>query len=367
MLSAFCWFLLSSTSQALPLKIHPTVGPRGWVNTNLVGATFISDIAVLGSQVYAGGLLEGGVYPLEYLAGQLWLFTPPATWTAQYSTPLVFSKVESLITNAAQTLLYSSVGNVDDASVDSFTPLASAPVALDDISTAVEAASTVVDLSLGPDGALFAAGGTTEFPPLGEVWRWDGTNWNSTDFSAKGQGTAIWLTYATPGLYVAANTYTGTNPVVWVYLSSTWRNTNLPVDKMNALNSLNVDSHNNLYAVGATTSSGSSKGSLLIYQNSQWAALPVPTNSNELSVIAFRHSPRSNKDFIYAGGLNKNGVGAVWYGAPCPSAPYCWYDTELSGASDITAMNFSGRILYAGGTSTEPSVASIWSLVTPNY
>ncbi len=355
-LSVLCVLLTNHVSFALPLK----VGPSGWVDTGLTGATFISDIAVLGNSVYAGGLETIFISPFYLPAGQLWLLTPSG-WTGQYATPLYYSKVSSLIANTNQTLLYSSVGNVAIAGVDSFTPSATAPVALDDIANAVEASSTIDDLSIGPNNVLYAAGGTTDFPPYGEVWAWDGTDWNATNFSDEGQGTAIWLTYAPPNLYVAANTYDGSEFVVYAYNHSTWQSTQLPVNQMNLLQALNVDSHNNLYAVGASSNSGTSRGSLLVYKNNVWQALPVPSDSEQLNVLAF--SSASPKDFIFAGGLNTKGQGAVWYGTPCPSAQYCWFNTQLTGSSNITALSFFGNVLYAGGTSTSPSIATIWSLV----
>ena len=342
---------------------------NGWSNTGLTGANIISDITALGDVMYAGGLQNGTVdYP--YLAGQLWALEG-STWTQQYDDPSLTAnlKVTSLIPNATNSYLYTTEEVSGYGDVDQFTPGDTGPVSVGCISTAVGMCTPPVpnatdlnDLTLGASNVLYAAGATTSEPSyganVGDVWSWNGTAWVSTGFYQQSQLNAIWITYVAPpsslsGLYVAAvNSSAG---AVYVYGGgTTWTNTNLPTNVMSTLASINDDASGHLYALGSSSASGTSSGSILAYQGTTWTIVPAPTDSGALYVSAF-----SSNGTMYVGGIDTNGQGAVWYS----TSPGVWVNTKLTGSTSVTSLAFSSTgILYAGGADSSPHTGSVWSL-----
>lgn len=357
---------VSCAGTSFPLNVRA----RSWAwNQNKINsqstAIYIADIASLGQDMYAGGVENLVILGIDYFAGELWRLTSlsPFSWSKQYKDALALSKVSSLISNADHTSLFSSTGNNGFAGVDRYTPGMQEPVSLSGIELL---ATAVQDLELGEDNVLFAAGATRDFPPIGEVWTWnESTNiWTPTNFSAQKQGTAFWITYSSPsssapGLYVAATNRFGSNPVVFQYRFASWTDAQLPLERMNSLQAMNTDAQDSLYVVGSITNGEITRGSILKnLGDGRWETIPSPSNSKILSTVSF--SVPAN--FIYVGGINSAGVGAVWYSSDRGAS---WLDTQLPNAASVTALGYNNGILYAGGSLAGVYGAAIWSLLAP--
>jgi hypothetical protein len=331
-----------------------------WENVGLTNSVYISDLAMANSQLYTGGLATNG----STNGGQLWAYTAPSSWLAQFTTPVYTSTVTAVIPNANNTLLYLAEGNAGYGEVDTYTPGDTASVSISDTAF-TNSINRVNDLSFGANDVLYATGGLKTVPEKGDVWQYTGSNaWESTGFSGFGLATGFWLTYvpssstqSPSGLYVASylTPELSDTPVVYVYAGNpgVWSNTFIPAVSIDILQSLNVNGSGLLYATGSVASSGISRGALLTYTSAgTWVPMATPIDSESINSITFLNG------LLVLGGENLLHQGAVWVGDGVNG----WTNTGLTNSEEVTTLTvFNGKV-YAGGYND--SQGAVWSLTT---
>jgi hypothetical protein len=348
------------TSSPLNVSVATAVNYT-WANIGLSNSVYLADLAIANNQLYTGGLVTNG----SSNAGQLWAYTAPSSWVAQFETPVYNSKITAVIPNADNTQLYMAEGNVGYGQVASFTPgdSSSSSISNAEFSNSV---STINDLSLGVDNTLYATGGLKTFPVIGDVWQYMGSNvWESTGFNGLELAAGYWLTYVPPsstqsptGLYVASylTPAQSDTPVVYIYAGSpaVWSNTFIPTKNIDILQSLNVDpSSGLLYATGSVGSSGISRGALLTYTAAgEWVPIATPNDSESISSITFLNGA------LVLGGENLLHQGTVWVG----DGTNGWTNTGLKNSAEVTTVTVYNGNVYASGYNDNQG--EIWSLST---